>query len=141
MNSKFDSFGRQHIDWRWEFLVKAITAVPNAWNDLAAYFRLEAMLQGDSGKLASQNLVKVNDVIKGSWWFPIVCHLYKAVASVLEHYASKLEGCWCHEDQWCTKRKWADRVKAVEKNNRSARVRMEGAHGPVVGRRRHPGDA
>jgi len=113
-STKFDHFAAHHIDWRWEFMVKAIDAVIFLWADLQEHFDLEKMLHSESGTLHSQTLTKVKDVLKTAWWFPVVAELFKTIAAIIERYAHKLEGCYCHAHIWMKKRKFALRVKEVQ---------------------------
>ena len=99
------SASKHHIDWRWEFMVKAIDAVLLVWDDLVANFDLEKMLSGDSGKLHSKLLTNVLQVLTTCWWFRLIANMFKAMARICEHYAHRLEGCHCHGEIWQHKRK------------------------------------
>ena len=66
--------------------------------ELAAYFDLAAMLSSETGSLDSGVVRNVSIVLLSQAIFCVHAEMFAVVAVVLERFASKLEGCLCHED-------------------------------------------
>ena len=45
-------------------------------------------------------IMTVRAILTNNPSLPAICELVRIVAAVVDKYAGKLEGCWCHEEVW-----------------------------------------
>ena len=91
----------------------AIKAVLDVWAPLCQYFDLEKMTRSESGRLDRQLLRRVLELLKDTQ-FVMTAHIYMAIGSIIEKYASRLEGCHCHSHIWMLpKVKWSTKLKRL----------------------------
>ena len=96
--SKFNHCPRHHIDWRWEFLSRAIVDVLRLWPDLVRCWSLSAMQASEAGKLSAEILKDLDAIVKDPWWLIGVGLMFCAMGCVVDKFAHKLEGCHCHKE-------------------------------------------
>ena len=60
------------------------------------------MLQGETSKLSRASVTELAKVL-GNPTFKVVGEMLRVHGKCLEHYAHKLEGCWCHGHVWTQK--------------------------------------
>jgi hypothetical protein len=97
--SKFEHYAVVHIDWRWEFLSKALDKLVPLLEVLRSSFDFAKMSLGESG-LLSMALVKNLKAVLAKPHLEEFGEMLRVVGAILERYAHKLEGCWCHEAIW-----------------------------------------
>ena len=98
--SAFLHYSTTHIDWKWEFLSKALTKLTVVLRLFFRFFDV-AKIQGAANETVKDTVVKpVAKIIASEPYFPIFCELYLAVGLCIDKYAKKLETCWCHEAIW-----------------------------------------
>lgn len=110
---EFNSFPRTHVDWRWEFLGPALTNVLRLLPYMVLHFDLQRMLAAETGQGESIFITEVARVLAIATIFTCRCRMFLVVAVVLEHYASKLEGCLCHSEIWQQLRSYRARAEQV----------------------------
>ena len=113
--SKFTAFTKTHIDWRWEFLGPALQRVSALMPFVADYFSLETMLSSEQGKSSCGEIRNHHAMVVDCDVFLVYAEIFTVIAAVIEKYASKLEGCLCHDDIWSQKRKFAQRLNEVSR--------------------------
>ena len=96
---KFSKYRTVHIDWRWEFLSKALDHfIPHV-------SRFEAELQCRPDPCSRKRSLEKHCCWRGRKSFGgsvflEVCEMLRMAGKAIEGVAHKLEGCWCHEDLW-----------------------------------------
>ena len=89
------------------------------------------MQKTDTGTLKKQTIGKMADVLKEGWYFIVLCHMFLCVGKVIQHFAKKLEGCFCHEAVWVDKRhSFKKRKRIVEQDTCADNCCWKGRRGP-----------
>lgn len=93
----FNTYGVVHIDWKWEFLSKALDKLLPLFSHIQTHWDERKMLAGETTdsnsvtiKAVTQALRRCNDKAFGE--------MLRISGKGLEKIAHKLEGCWCHQD-------------------------------------------
>ena len=104
----FNSHPTVHIDWRWETLSIALDKLVPIYRFILQYWNEAKMKQGETSQLNSQLILHVTRVLTMRYFLPYA-EMIRVVGKSIEHFAHKLEGCWCHSHIWmqskCHKRK------------------------------------
>ena len=90
--AKFNHYATVHIDWRWEFLSKALCRLLPLYGDLKQYWDEAKVMQGESGMSNMAALKNVTQVLA----VPDIeefGEMLRVQGKTLEHMAHKLEGC------------------------------------------------
>ena len=93
----FDSYGRVHIDWRWEFLSAALDKLVPLFPHMQAYFEPGKMMDGDSGSVQRAIMTEIAAVLQ-SEHFLVYSEMLRVFGKTVEGKAKTLEVCWCHGD-------------------------------------------
>ena len=110
----FEYFPVIHCDWRWEFLSEALTGMLRMLPALMAHWDEAKLLGTESGKLDRQVVKGVSDIFKrADFIFPVLSEMLRIVGVVVERFAKKLEGCWCHESLWTSGSRHGRKRKAT----------------------------
>jgi hypothetical protein len=134
--SRFDAYSTVHIDWRWEFLSRALDTLVPLYETLQRFFDKAKMLTGETGMLTISVVASLAQVLAT----PNIVEfgeMLRVVGKVLEKCAHKLEGCWCHADLWMSKGSFRKRTRALVNATGRATCVWKGRMGAwfaVVGR-------
>jgi hypothetical protein len=96
----FNSYGRVHIDWRWFFLSAALKTMIPLLNVMAATMDVTKIMAGENGELKNVIVGAVVKVLAEGKHFAELSELIFVCGKHVEQFASKLEGCWCHQEIW-----------------------------------------
>ena len=129
IKQRLDHFTKTHVDWRWEFLGPALERIGYIIIPLAEHFALEGMLASEQGKGECKLLRDLHAVLSDISMFRIHMEMFAVIASIVEFYSSKLEGCLCHGGIWRQKRKFSARVKEVQRDTGYAHCVWKGRMG------------
>jgi len=88
-----------HIDWRWEFLSKALDALLPLYEHMLRYWDEFKMLAGETSTLTSEVVKQVSRALAIPRFLPLA-EMLRVAGKSIEHYAHKLEGCICHPHIW-----------------------------------------
>ena len=102
----FETGGRHHVDWRWEFMGPALEWVLDHWDMIVLRWDLAKMLLSESGALTRKAFHEVSAIIKDWPQFPLLAEMFLAAGRLMEWWAGALEGCECHKAVWTKKRRW-----------------------------------
>ena len=93
----FKTYGVVHIDWKWEFLCKALLKLLPLYSHIQVHWDEHKMLAGetsDSNSVTIKNVTKAlrrrSDKALGE--------MLRVNGQALENIVHKLESCWCHQD-------------------------------------------
>jgi len=87
----FETGGRHHVDWRWEFLGPALEWVADHWAFIVECWDQAKMEYSESGRLKRKVFDEVSVLVK--WTpFPLLVEMFKAAGQLLERWAGALEG-------------------------------------------------
>ena len=89
-----------HIDWKLEFMSRALDRLLPQFDFLAERFNEQALLSSEGEKLLSSSTVKLTAKVLKSDSFKPSTHMFGALGKVIERYAQLLEICDCHQDLW-----------------------------------------
>ena len=92
-----------HIDWRWEFLSKALDKLVPLFIPLRDRFDLARVSSGDAGPVRL-GLLRQVDVVLRKKFFVEFCEMIRISGKAVETTAHKLEGCHCHASVWTSKK-------------------------------------
>ena len=126
----FKYFSTTHIDWRWEFLEKALNKLVPLLHILFMRFDVGAIQRTVGTVVMDSILSPVATLIATNPHFDTACELYRVVGTTIEHYAKKLEGCWCHENIWKQSKGYKRRRQELETHTGNRRCVWKGRMGP-----------
>ena len=95
--SRFNHYPTVHVEWRWEFLSKALDDLGPLFPLMQQHFDLAKILQSDAGVLHRNDVDEVNKVLQ-SETFLAYAEMLRVHGKAVEHSAKGLETCWCHSD-------------------------------------------
>jgi len=128
--SQFHTYSVVHIDWKWEFLSRALNALVPLLNILALWFDA-SKLKGSINGVADETKVEaVGTVLRGNSNFAERAELFRVAGCVTKKYSSKLEGCWCHEEIWTRKLGYKRRKMQLLAESGSSKCMWKGKLGP-----------
>ena len=99
----FNYFSTVHINWKWEFLTRALKPLVPLLPTMTKRFDTTLLLEASSNVTEKGTIMTVGAILANNPSFAAICELVRIVAAVVEKYAGKLEGCWCHEEVWAQK--------------------------------------
>ena len=111
----FEWYSTVHIDWKWEFLSKALDKLVVLIRIMIRDF--DAKKISGAGKQSVTESNKTNlcaAVFADEPHFPEMCELLRVLGVVIEKHAHKLESCWCHSDIWGSRQAYKKRRAAVK---------------------------
>jgi hypothetical protein len=100
LGAAFKSQAVTHIDWKWEFLSKALDALLPKFLLLRARFNLAALQASDSGSILSDSTLVNTDKALKIEFFEHAAELYRVMGKIIERCAKELEVCDCHHAIW-----------------------------------------
>jgi hypothetical protein len=112
LSASFKSYAVVHIDWRWEFLSKALDLLLPRMATIAQYWDESAMVRGESGMLNMGTVTSVTKVLLIKNFVPFG-EMLRCVGKSLERTAHKLESCFCHESIWISSSSYKRKVQQV----------------------------
>ena len=110
VSSMFDSYSTVHIDWRWEFLGKALNKLVPLLQPLYSTFDLKKFPTSHS-KADDVSVAAVAAVLAEDRAFVVRSELFRVIGTTVEEYAKRLEGCHCRKDIWFQKKPFTARSK------------------------------
>lgn len=96
LKAAFKNYSTVHIDWRWEFLSKALDRLIPLWPYMWEHWNETAMLSGETTSSDRKCVKKVTIALKTAHLIEFA-EMLRVHGAVLEFYVGKLEGCWCHQ--------------------------------------------
>ena len=97
VRGQFKHYSTVHIDWRWEFLSKALDRLLPLYPLMCLYWDEAKMRQGETDKIRDTTIVQVSAAISFKS-IPEIGEMLRVQGKALETTAHKLEACFCHED-------------------------------------------
>ena len=117
----FKSRAATHIDWKWEFMSKAMDGIGDELDFVRKNFDVDKMLTSDSGSKLCNQTVKLMRGVLDSDTFEPGQELFLTMGHVIEEAAGELETCDCHryiwEQRWGRKRRVAEMLHATGKRS------------------------
>ena len=127
---RLKSFGKKHLDWRWESLGKLLDDLGPLLPLLRRHWDLSNMRDGEGAmsSIAAGCIVRVDVFLKHRHLEPSV-ELLRIVAIVVNRWASYLEGCACHEHIWTSKCSRDRQMKMLMEELGASRCPWKGVQG------------
>jgi len=99
-----------HVDWKWEFMEKAMSTVEEKFPLVRRLWDKSKMLSSDSGQTLSNQTVKCMDDILKDDEFEVGSEMCLMIGEVIGGVAQDLETCDCHHFIWENKYRRKKRV-------------------------------
>ena len=111
----FDHYHVVHIDWRWEFLSRALDKLLVILSIFAECYDEAKILSSESSRPLTSHVVKsCTDALLGMKnMLPEIADMLRAHGKALERFAHRLEGCFCHQEIWLRQRTSTKRRRGV----------------------------
>ena len=113
-HAMFNTGAKRHIDWKWEFLSKALDEQLPKFRVVASKLDAKKVLLGDSGMLTNSKVQNMDRVRKDVKFEPIAL-AYLNAGKIIERTAKDLEICDCHEFLW--------KAQKLSRKRRAAQMR------------------
>ena len=127
---QFEFYSVVHIDWKWEFLSKALNKLVPLLGVVSRRFSAELIGDAVTDLVKSTITTSVAAIFAAEPFFAIWAELYRVLGSCIEHFAKKLETCWCHEHIWNSKKSYAQKRKRLLSQTGRSRCVWKGKMGP-----------
>ena len=112
--NRFQRQATTHIDWKWEFMSKAMGRHLPQYPVIKRRFDADKLRSSDSGQHLENATTKLTgDVLKADNFLPIA-EAYRIKGKNIEKCAGELAACDCHIDMWAKGRSRKRRLKRMQ---------------------------
>ena len=142
VRAQFDNYSTVHIDWKWNFLEKALTKLVPLISVMEKHFDIQKLSGAATAgeQLKDVCLTSVDVTLTSDPCFGTRSELFRSMGFIVNKYASKLETCFCHEDISGKRTPHKRRRDEFTRKTGNARCVWKGRMRAVVGRERPGGD-